>query len=282
LVLFEGWTESGLRFAAFASVFLALAASEFVWPRRKLTAVKSRRWATNLAIVGIDGAVVRALGLLAVPIAATAAAAYAGVHGIGVFNWVALPVWLETVLAIVALDFAIWLQHVATHKIPILWRLHKMHHSDVDIDVTTAIRFHPIEIALSVVWKVICVLVLGPSVLAVVLFEIILNAGAMFSHANIRLPAAMDAALRTLIVTPDMHRVHHSVLRREHDTNFGFNLSVWDRLFGTYCAEPEKGQEDMTIGLSAYQTDDPNRLGWSLFLPFAKEPRAAEGGRNSD
>jgi sterol desaturase/sphingolipid hydroxylase (fatty acid hydroxylase superfamily) len=223
---------------------------------------------TNISIVGIDGFVVKAMAMLAVPLAGTAAAAYAGANGIGLFNWIDLPEWLEVMLAVILLDLAIWLQHVATHKLPLLWRVHQMHHADVDIDVTTAIRFHPIEIALSVLWKIVCVLILGPPVLAVLLFEILLNACAMFSHANIALPAGLDRLLRTVFVTPDMHRVHHSVLRREHDSNYGFNLSVWDRIFGTYVANPEKGHDAMKIGLSAYQTDEPTKLAWSLLLPL--------------
>ncbi|MEQ1652489.1 MAG: sterol desaturase family protein, partial [Hyphomicrobium sp.] len=194
----------------------------------------------------------------------------AGTHGIGVLNWIAWPSWLETLIAVVVLDFAIWVQHVTTHKVPVLWRLHQVHHADVDIDVTTAIRFHPIEIGLSILWKIVCVLALGASVWAVLLFEILLNACAMFSHANIRLPAALDGVLRVFVVTPDMHRVHHSVLRHEHNSNYGFNLSVWDRLFSTYRAQPEKGHDAMTIGLTPYQSDEPTRLGWSLSLPFRR------------
>ncbi len=271
--MFEGMTEAAIRFTVFTSVFALLATVELLRPRRRLVASKARRWVTNLVIVGIDGAVVRAMALLAVPLAGTAAAAYAGAHGIGIFNWLDWPQWLEAALTVIALDFAIWAQHVATHKVPLLWRVHQVHHADVDIDVTTAVRFHPIEIALSVLWKIVCVFILGPAVFAVVLFEIILNAGAMFSHANIAVPGPLDRVLRRLIVTPDMHRVHHSVLRNEHDSNFGFNLSVWDRLFGTYVENPEKGHDAMTIGLPAYQTDEPARLDWSLSLPFKAVPR---------
>jgi len=266
--LFEGLSDVWLRIGVFAGVFALLAGTELLRPRRRLHASKARRWATNLAIVGIDGLVVRGMALLAVPLAGTAAAAYAGASGFGIFNWLNLPASVEIALAVVILDFAIWVQHVVTHKVPLLWRVHRMHHADLDIDVTTAIRFHPIEIALSVLWKIICVLILGPSVFAVVLFEIMLNACAMFSHANIALPAPLDRVLRAVIVTPDMHRVHHSVLGHEHDSNYGFNLSVWDKLFGTYTANPEKGHDAMRIGLSAYQTDEPAKLGWSLLLPF--------------
>ena len=268
--------EIWVRFGVFAAVLACLAAFERVIPRRALIANKGRRWATNLVIAGIDGFVVRAMAWLAVPLAGTAAAAYAGANGFGFFNWLDWPQWVEVALAVAALDFAIWLQHVVTHKVPLLWRLHQVHHADVDIDVTTAVRFHPIEIGLSVLWKIVCVSILGPSVLAVVLFEIILNASAMFSHANIALPAMLDRVLRLAIVTPDMHRVHHSVLRREHNSNFGFNLSVWDKLFGTYTVKPENNHDVMKIGLAAYQSDKPTGLFWSLVLPFQRGAGGAE------
>jgi sterol desaturase/sphingolipid hydroxylase (fatty acid hydroxylase superfamily) len=174
------------------------------------------------------------------------------------------------VLALLILDLAIWFQHYVSHKVPVFWRLHQVHHADVDIDVSTAIRFHPVEIALSMLWKIALVFAFGPSAVAVVVFEVILNGCAMFNHANIALPAWLDRVLRIFIVTPDMHRVHHSVIRREHDSNFGFNLSIWDRLFGTYTPQPEKGHEAMTIGLSNYQSTNPTKLLWSLLLPFGR------------
>ncbi|PPD01333.1 MAG: fatty acid hydroxylase [Hyphomicrobium sp.] len=260
--------EGGVRLAVFVSVFVLLAFLELARPRRVLSASKRQRWVTNWAIVIIDSALVRAMAHLVVPIAAVAAAVAAQQSGFGLLNLVALPVGLEILLAVVVLDLAIWAQHVASHKVPVLWRLHQMHHADRDIDLSTAIRFHPVEIALSMVWKILCVVALGASPFAVVLFEIILNAGAMFSHANIRLPLWLDRALRAVIVTPDMHRVHHSIERHEHDSNYGFNLSVWDRLFGTYTDQPAKGHDAMTIGLKAYQSDGPSQLGWSLALPW--------------
>lgn len=269
---FLGLSEAALRFAAFASIFVVMALLEVLAPRRDLTAPKGRRWITNLAIVGIDSLIVRLMAQAAVPIAAVAAALYAEAHGIGLFNALALPAWVEIVAAIVVLDFAIWFQHWAAHQVPVLWRLHQMHHADRDIDVTTAIRFHPIEIALSMVWKIAVVLALGAAPLAVLLFEIILNGCAMFNHANVRLPARLDRALRVVLVTPDMHRVHHSTIAREHNSNYGFNLSIWDRLFGTYTAEPEAGHSGMTIGLPAYQHDGPTRIGWSLLVPFKALP----------
>jgi sterol desaturase/sphingolipid hydroxylase (fatty acid hydroxylase superfamily) len=177
------------------------------------------------------------------------------------------------VLVVIILDAAIYLQHVASHRLPILWRLHQMHHADPEFDVTTAIRFHPFEIALSMLYKVVLVVPLGPAPAAVIVFEIILNALAMFNHANIALPLWLDRALRMIVVTPDMHRVHHSIDVREHSTNFGFSLSVWDRLFGSYKPQPALGHDGMVIGLPQYQSDKPTELQWSLALPFAADPK---------
>ncbi len=261
-------SEAALRLGVFLAVFVVMAAAEALRPKRQLTHSKGRRWLTNMSIVALDSFVVRLMGALAVPLVAVAAAFYAARQGWGLFNWLDWPVWLEWLAAILILDLAIWFQHLVSHKVPVLWRLHRMHHADVDIDVTTAIRFHPIEIALSMLWKIVCVVALGAAPEAVILFEIILNGCAMFNHANVALPQGVDRVLRLFIVTPDMHRVHHSVIRREHDSNYGFNLSVWDRLFGTYTPQPEKGHEGMTIGLTPYQSVDPTRLGWSLLLPF--------------
>jgi sterol desaturase/sphingolipid hydroxylase (fatty acid hydroxylase superfamily) len=262
--------ETTLRLTVFLSVFLAMAGLEWLLPKRELRHRKVRRWLTNMSITVISTAVVRVLAQLTIPIAAVAAALYCSQQGIGLFNWTAWPTGIEVVLSIIILDFALWLQHLISHKMPILWRLHQMHHSDVDIDVTTAIRFHPIEIALSMVWKILWVAALGASAVAVIAFEVILNGCAMFNHANLALPGWLDRALRLIIVTPDMHRVHHSIDRREHDSNYGFNLSIWDRLFRTYEAQPRLGHQGMTIGLAPYQSERPTQLGWSLLLPFHK------------
>lgn len=268
--ILPGISEPVLRFSVFAGILIAMALIELAIPRRKLSAPKARRWLTNFSIVALDTAVVRLMGALAVPLVAVAAAVYAEQKGWGLFNAVDWPVWAEVVLTLLALDLAIWFQHLVSHKVPIFWRLHQVHHADVDVDVSTAIRFHPIEIALSMLWKIVLVFVLGPSAVAVVLFEVILNGCAMFNHANIALPPWLDRVLRLFIVTPDMHRVHHSVIRREHDSNYGFNLSIWDRLFGTYTHEPEKGHDGMTIGLSNYQSSSPTSLLWCLALPFRR------------
>lgn len=271
--LLPGLSEPVLRFSVFAAILIAMALLEVFAPRRNLTAPKARRWLTNFTIVAIDTAVVRLMGALTVPIVAVAAAVYAETQGWGLFNLIELPSWLEFVLALLILDFGIWLQHYISHKVPLFWRLHRVHHADVDIDVSTAIRFHPIEIALSMLWKIVLVFVFGPAAAAVVVFEVILNGCAMFNHANIALPGWLDRAMRMVIVTPDMHRVHHSVIRSEHDSNYGFNLSIWDRLFGTYTAQPENGHEGMKIGLEQFPAPAPTRLLWSLALPFASKPR---------
>jgi sterol desaturase/sphingolipid hydroxylase (fatty acid hydroxylase superfamily) len=265
------------RFAVFVIVFIVMATAERAWPRRRLGQSRTDRWTTNILIILIDSVVVRLMGILpafvgaaAIPLVAVSAAYFAGVWQWGLFNSLALPLWLEILLSVIVLDFAIWFQHFVSHKVPLFWQLHRVHHADRDIDVTTALRFHPIEIALSMLFKVIVVLCLGASVIAVILFEIVLSSLAMFNHANVALPAWLDRVLRTTLVTPDMHRVHHSIEQAEHDTNFGFNLSIWDRLFSTYKAQPEAGHQGMIIGLKPYQHEGPGRLGWSLKLPFTR------------
>jgi len=266
-----GQSDGLIRLLAFAAVFLLMAAIELIRPKRRLSVSKPRRWLTNLGIAGVDTLVLRLMAALTVPVAGVAAAFFAKERGLGLLNQVDWPYWVKVVTALLALDLAIWFQHLVSHKVPVFWRLHQVHHADRDIDVTTAVRFHPVEIALSMLWKIVVVIPLGASPFAVFLFEVILNACAMFNHANIALPAWLDRALRLFIVTPDMHRVHHSVLYREHDRNYGFNLSLWDRLFRTYLAQPEAGHQGMTIGLPPYQSEAPTRFGWSLWLPFRQQ-----------
>ncbi len=277
-----GQSDGLIRLAVFAGVFLVMALVELVWPKRKLIVSKRKRWLTNIGISVVGTALLRLMAILAVPIAAIAAAFYAQSHHIGLLNQVSWPQWLKVVIALLVLDLAIWAQHLASHKIALFWRLHQVHHADRDIDVTTAVRFHPVEIGLSMLWKIVVVVPLGASPLAVFLFEVILNACAMFNHANIALPAWFDRILRQFIVTPDMHRVHHSVLRREHDSNYGFNLSLWDRLFRTYTAQPEAGHQGMTIGLTPYQSEAPTRFGWSLWLPFGPRRRSIDSGKEKN
>lgn len=261
-------SESIVRFASFAIVLIVMAVLEVAWPMRPRHLTRRRRWPTNLVMTSLGMALVRLLSIIAAPLAATGAAIYAEDQRLGALNLVDAPQWLELLVSVVVLDGLIYLQHVASHKVPVLWRLHRVHHADRDIDVTTGVRFHPVEIGLSMLYKSALVVTLGISPLAVLLFEVILNGTAMFNHANVRLPGWLDRVVRLVLVTPDMHRVHHSVLRREHDTNYGFALSLWDRLFGTYTDQPESGHEGMTIGLTEYQSEQPGRLDWSLLLPF--------------
>ena len=259
-----------LRLSAFAAVFLACAGLEFALPRRKLSAPKALRWLNNLAIVALDNILIRLL----MPVLAVHVAAAANVRGWGILNQTELPAAVEIAAAVLALDLVIYLQHLMFHAVPLLWRLHMVHHADLDIDVTTALRFHPVEIFISMGIKMAAVAVIGPSVAAVVIFEVVLNATAMFNHANIRLPAALDRFLRLLVVTPDMHRVHHSVIIRETNSNFGFSFPWWDRIFGTYRPHPAAGHEGMTIGLSQFRNQKKLGFFHLLALPFTGNPGA--------
>ncbi|MES9961967.1 MAG: sterol desaturase family protein [Candidatus Sedimenticola sp. 20ELBAFRAG] len=258
-------TEEVVRLGFFFGVFAVIAGWELVAPRRELSVSKADRWISNLGIVALNTLILRLL----FPVAAVGVAVFADQHGWGLFNYIQAPLWVAVIVSVTLLDFMIWLQHVVVHAIPLLWRLHRVHHADLDYDVTTGARFHPIEIILSMLIKFAVILLLGPPVVAVVAFEVILNAMAMFNHGNIRLPETLDRVMRTLLVTPDMHRVHHSVEDDECNSNFGFNLSIWDRMFGTYTEQPRGGQLGMTIGIRKYR--DPaevDRLPGMLMLPF--------------
>ncbi|OBX18746.1 fatty acid hydroxylase [Erythrobacter sp. QSSC1-22B] len=257
---------------AMALVFAALAAVELVVPRRRLRHGRGRRWATNLGLFALDTALVR----VAVPLLMVGTAQLAEVRGWGLFNQFDLPFWLELLLALFALDLALFFQHWATHRVPLLWRLHQVHHADPDFDVTTAARFHPIEIGLSMLYKMAVVAVLGPAALAVFVFEVVFNAATLFVHANLSLPPPLDRLARFVIVTPDMHRIHHSTLQRETNSNYGTMLSGWDRLFRTYRARAREGQDGLTIGLAEYQDARPLALGWSLLLPFRHRAKLAD------
>ncbi|MDH4115467.1 MAG: sterol desaturase family protein [Burkholderiaceae bacterium] len=260
--------EPALRLGFFLGVFAVIGLWEVVAPRRALTASKAMRWASNLGLVALNTVLLR----LVFPLAAAGVAAFCAANGWGLLNHFRVPFWLAVPIGVIAMDFVIWLQHVMVHAVPALWRLHRVHHTDPDYDVTTGARFHPIEIALSMLIKFATIAVLGPPVLAVVVFEILLNATAMFNHGNIRIPIGVDRVLRLLVVTPDMHRVHHSVEEDETNSNFGFNLPWWDRLFGTYRAQPRAGHEAMTIGIHGHK--DPRevaRLDGMLLLPFRGE-----------
>ena len=260
--------EAPIRLGFFFGVLTVMAIWEVIAPRRALTIPRVRRWPHNLGLTFLNTFLLRLL----FPAAAVGVAATAAQQGWGLFNVYALPPLVSALAAVVIMDFVIWLQHVMVHAVPALWRLHRVHHADLDYDVTTGARFHPLEIILSMLIKFATILLLGPPVVAVVLFEVLLNATAMFNHGNVRLPGAVDRVLRWLVVTPDMHRVHHSAEDDEANSNFGFNLPWWDRLFGTYRDQPRHGQLGMTIGIHKYR--DParvNRLPGMLILPFRGE-----------
>ncbi|MCH8885401.1 MAG: sterol desaturase family protein [SAR324 cluster bacterium] len=222
---------------------------EAVAPRRRRIAPTALRWLSNLTLVAVNTAVLR----LAFPLLAVGLAALSAERGWGLLNQFTVPSWIAVAGSVVILDMAIYLQHVMVHAVPVFWRLHRMHHSDVDLDVTSGARFHPLEIVLSMGIKLILVAALGPPAVAVVIFEVLLNGTSMFNHSNVRIPEALDRWLRLVVVTPDMHRVHHSIIPRETNSNFGFNLPWWDRLFGTYRAQPEAGHGAMTLGISQFR-----------------------------
>lgn len=256
--------EPVIRLTVFLSVLAAMALFELAAPRRRLEIPRILRWSNNLGLVVIDTIVVR----LCFPVAAVGMAIIATQNGWGLFNLVDLPTWMVVLLSLILLDLAIYGQHVVFHVVPFLWRLHRVHHADQDFDVTTGLRFHPLEILVSMAIKLAVVLLLGVPAVAVLVFEIVLNATAMFNHANIRIPISVDRALRLLIVTPDMHRVHHSARPKETNSNFGFNLSWWDRLLGTYQSQPEDGHDKMRIGLAHFRTRRELWLDRMLMQPF--------------
>ena len=257
--------EASIRMGFFFGMLVVMAVWEVIAPRRALTVSKALRWANNLGLVFFNSFLLR----LAFPAAAVGVAALAAEQGWGLFNYYELPLWLAVVASVVVMDFIIWLQHVMVHAVPLLWRLHRMHHADLDYDLTTGARFHPIEIFLSMGIKFATIFLLGPPVVAVVIFEVLLNATAMFNHGNVRLPQGVDRVVRWFLVTPDMHRVHHSVEDDEANSNFGFSLPWWDRLFGTYRDQPRGGHEAMTIGIRKYrETSDVTWLPGMLLLPL--------------
>jgi sterol desaturase/sphingolipid hydroxylase (fatty acid hydroxylase superfamily) len=256
--------EVVIRLIFFVGIFTLVVIWERMSPRRSMTTSKKVRWINNLGITFLNPLVVHLL----FPILAVDMALKAEEGGWGLLNNVALTFWPKLVIGIIVLDLVIYLQHVMFHAIPILWRLHMMHHADLDYDLTTGLRFHPIEMALSMVIKLSVVATLGPPAAAVLIFEIILNGMAMFNHGNIKIPLKVDHLLRYIVVTPDMHRVHHSVIIKESNSNFGFNLPWWDRLFGTYKAQPSKGHIEMTIGLAQFRNIKRLMFQHLLLLPF--------------
>ncbi len=271
--------EPAIRLGFFFGMFALVALWEWAAPRRVRTLPRSLRWTSNLSLVVLNTVLIRLL----FPLAAVGMATYAKANGWGLLNYFNVPLVIAVPVAVLVLDFAIWLQHLTFHAVPLLWRLHRVHHADLDFDLTTGTRFHPIEIVLSMLIKFAAIAVLGPPVLAVVVFEVLLNATSMFNHGNFRLSAALDRALRWLIVTPDMHRVHHSIEVDETNSNFGFNLPWWDRIFRTYRAQPRAGHTSMTIGIRSHT--DPRqvaRLPGMLLMPFKVQQHDGNATRRSE
>lgn len=265
--------ESTVRLTSFLGMFVVMAAWEILSPRRRYRVPRLLRWTNNLGLVIVDTLLLR----LVFPVLAIGVAVNAEVNGWGLLNLIDIPAIVAVIVALLLLDLAIYGQHVATHKIPFLWRLHRVHHADLDFDLTTGLRFHPVEILLSMGFKMLVVLALGAPAVAVLIFEVVLNVSAVFNHGNVSLPAAVDRWLRWIIVTPDMHRVHHSIHRIETDSNYGFSLSWWDRLFGTYTSQPTDGHDRMTIGIEQFRTRRDLWLDRLLLQPLRpREPATPE------
>jgi sterol desaturase/sphingolipid hydroxylase (fatty acid hydroxylase superfamily) len=259
--------QAAVRLICFLAGFILLASWERLAPRRRLSVGKLRRWPSNLGLVGLNSLSLRVLA----PLGAVGFSLFAASRRCGLFQNLELPGWLAIVLAVVLLDLTVFLQHVMFHAIPLLWRLHSVHHADLDFDVTTGLRFHTLEILLSLGIKGAAVMLIGAPVIAVIIFEVLLNATSMFNHSNVRIPLSLERYLRWIVVTPDMHRVHHSVRRRETNSNFGFNLPWWDRLLGTYRPQPLDGHVEMSIGLAEFRDEQQaDRLPAMLMLPFER------------
>ena len=252
------------RLGAFAGVLAVMALWEVLAPRRHRLIGRARRWPGNLGIVVLDTLLVR----LVFPVTVVGTALLAESHGFGIFRTIGAPAWLAIVASVIALDFTIYLQHVLFHSVRVLWRFHRMHHADLEFDVTTGVRFHPIEMLLSMGIKLTVTAALGAPAVAVPIFEVLLNVTSMFNHGNVRLPQRLDRVLRWIVVTPEMHRVHHSVIPSETNSNFAFNLPWWDRLFGTYRAQPAGGHEGMTIGIEQFRDPRELQLDRMLLQPF--------------
>ncbi len=257
-------SDAAIRLTVFVGVLVVMAWLQAVFPRRRLV-LGYRRWPANLGVVVIDALLVRLL----LPAGAVGVALWAQQAGFGALHWLGIEGGAAILIAMLLLDLLIYAQHVVFHAVPWLWRLHRVHHADQEIDVSTGLRFHPLEILLSMLIKMAAVALLGAPAMAVLAFEVVLNGMAMFNHSNVRLPIVLDAILRRLLVTPDMHRVHHSVIPHETNSNYGFNLSVWDRLFGTYVPQPEGGHDAMRIGLDGFRSGRPDGLKALLLIPFA-------------
>ncbi len=266
--------EPMIRMLAFAGVFALMAVWELLAPRRVRPVPRLARWPSNLGVVVLNTVLVRLL----LPTTAVGIALLVESRGGGLLSMLGAPAWVVFVFAVVLLDLAIYLQHMLFHAVPVLWRLHRMHHADIDVDVTNGLRFHPFEILLSLLLKFAVIAALGPPAAAVVVFEVLLNASSIFNHGNVAMPARLDAWLRWLLVTPDMHRIHHSWYMEERNSNYGFNLSWWDRLFGTYRAQPRDGQLTMTLGLPTLREPAWRRLDRMLVQPFVDDGAAQQRG----
>lgn len=267
--------EQAFRLGVFFTILTAMAVWESVAARRVRTVARLRRWPANLGVAVLDSLLTRAVA----PAGAVGFALFAEARAWGLLQLAGWPAWVKGIVAVVALDFAIYAQHRAFHLVPVLWRFHRMHHADVDVDVTTGARFHPVEMLLSLGLKCLVIAALGAPAVSVLVFEVLLNAIAIFNHSNVKVPEALERVLRSFVVTPDLHRVHHSVLRRETDSNFGFNLPWWDWLFRTYRAQPEAGHEAMRLGLEEFRDPAELRLGRMLTQPFRQEKSGGDGLR---
>lgn len=265
-----GFSEPAIRFTVFIVILLSMTIYELAHPRLERDemrgALKSKRWFTNISMLILSSLCLRVI----FPAAAVGAATWFETNNIGLFNLMNVPPVVAGILSFVILDFVIWLEHVASHKFSILWRIHRMHHADNGFDVTTALRFHPLEIVLSMLWKILIIAIIGAPAIAVLVFEVVLNGMAMFNHANIKLPQKLDRIIRPIFVTPDMHRVHHSSDHHETDSNYGFNFSFWDRIFSTYNDQPRLGHNGMEIGLKQYRGPESSNFIWTLLLPFRR------------
>ena len=261
-------SDTILRLTFFLSILIILIMAEILLPKKKRIHNRKDRWITNGLITLINTASVNIVHI-AIPLISIVAAVDVSNGKMGLFNIINFPIWIEIILTVIILDFIIWGQHLLSHKIPFVWRFHRMHHTDRDLDVTTAVRFHPFEIIFSMFIKITSIYILGASAIAVIIFEIMLNGMAMFNHANLRIPFRIENILRKFIVTPDLHRIHHSIYIDEHNKNFGFSLSIWDKIFKCYLDQPRDGHKDMKLGLK-WQNDKPTKLGWSLWIPFKK------------
>jgi sterol desaturase/sphingolipid hydroxylase (fatty acid hydroxylase superfamily) len=269
--------EPIIRLSFFLGVLLLMVLWELLTPRRQQAVGRGLRWPNNLGLVVLDTLVVRLL----FPFAGVGMAFLAQRNGWGLFNLFPLPAWITIPVAVLLLDLIIYGQHVVFHAVPVLWRLHRMHHADLEFDVTTGLRFHPGEIILSMLIKLVVVAALGAPPIAVLVFEVLLNATSMFNHGNVRIPSKLDRWLRLVLVTPDMHRVHHSIDRRETDSNFGFNVPWWDRLFGTYRAQPALGHDGMTLGIDRFRSPRELWLDRMLLQPLRGDRSAITQHRTS-